>query len=186
MYTMPLVRFADDNESRCIGINLKLERCPHCGKTGMLIRHGFLRGYNEYRERMIKAQRIFCSNRNNRSGCGKTFSCYRVHRFPHIMMTTNAAWTFLSHILSGNSIESAYHELDTAIVLTLSSFFRFWSKFLLAMPRIRTHLAHTYRLSAVSELSPPRETIRHITLHLSDKDANPVTRYQHIFQHSFI
>ena len=55
---------------------LKTTACPHCKRVGNLIRHGYLRGYDEKhpREKTVRAWRIFCSNRKQAAGCGRTFS----------------------------------------------------------------------------------------------------------------
>ncbi|WP_146521582.1 hypothetical protein [Stieleria varia] len=41
-------------------------------------RHGVLKGYDEqdFKHKSIRAKRIFCSNRGNANGCGKTFSVW--------------------------------------------------------------------------------------------------------------
>ena len=71
--------FSGDEEGfLAIYEKLKVTACPHCKATGLLVLHGFLRGYDESspREKTIRARRIFCSNRNNRQGCGRTFSVW--------------------------------------------------------------------------------------------------------------
>ncbi|MCK5543067.1 MAG: hypothetical protein KAI40_10275, partial [Desulfobacterales bacterium] len=52
--------------------NLKIYACPHCNCCGCLILHGFLYGYDDT-DFVRRGHRIFCSNRNLRSGCGRTF-----------------------------------------------------------------------------------------------------------------
>jgi hypothetical protein len=54
---------------------LKLTPCSHCRQTGALIGHGLLRGYAERSsDVVVRGRRIFCSNRDQRPGCGRTFS----------------------------------------------------------------------------------------------------------------
>ena len=52
---------------------VKLTACPHCGSVGNLIRHGYLRGYDDkhQRRKTTRAQRVFCSNRKRATGCGE-------------------------------------------------------------------------------------------------------------------
>ena len=52
---------------------LKQTPCPHCQVVGTLIRHGYLRGYDDTspQRKTIHARRIFCSNRNARRGCNR-------------------------------------------------------------------------------------------------------------------
>jgi len=47
--------------------------CQHCAKNDQFVSHGFV-----YKQRSIEikepvAKRIFCSNRHQRSGCGRSF-----------------------------------------------------------------------------------------------------------------
>ena len=47
---------------------------------GYLIKHGFLRGYDSEHQltKTARATRVFCSNRNRATGCGKTFKQYEM------------------------------------------------------------------------------------------------------------
>jgi hypothetical protein len=169
------------------GQNVKLERCRHCGKTGMLILHGYMYGYDEYRDtRVIKGRRVFCSNRNRRRGCGRTWSCRIIDFMHRTLITTGIAWQFLLFILSGMTIEKAYGALDPACVLSLSTFFRFWTRFKRALHHIRTYLAGHYSLAPVHERSVMHETIRHLALHLADTEADPIANYQKRSQSAFV
>jgi hypothetical protein len=48
---------------------LKLETCPHCGRIGALIGHGFLRGCAERGSQLeVRGRRFFCSDRALRRG----------------------------------------------------------------------------------------------------------------------
>lgn len=179
--------FIKKSELASIGQTLKLKRCDHCGITGMLILHGFIYGYDEYRTyHRIKGRRVFCSNRNRRNGCGRTLS-YRIIDFmERSLISTLAAWRFLKSILMGKSIEKAYTSLDPEYVLSLSTFFRFWKKFKLQTHSIRTCIANNYPILKISEPTPYHETIQHISILFSENDINPISKYQKIFQQSFI
>src|SRR5476649_1963438 len=65
-------------EWSAIAERLKQTPCPHCKVVGALIRHGYLRGYDECnsKQKTVRARRIFCSNRHARHGCGRTFSVW--------------------------------------------------------------------------------------------------------------
>ena len=170
-----------------IGHKLKLKQCHHCGMTGMLILHGYLYGYDEYRTQLrTKGRRVFCSNRNRRNGCGRTI-LYRIIDFMEgTLISTAAAWKFLFLILSGISIEKAYNSLDPECVLSLRTFFRFWKKFKLQTHRIRTFIADNYQLLKISELTPYNETIRHLSILFSGDHINPIAQYQLASQRSFV
>ena len=60
----------DENDLIDDARNLKLRPCPHCNTVGMPIRNGWLRGFDETRrQKVVRARRVFCSNRNRRGGC---------------------------------------------------------------------------------------------------------------------
>jgi len=63
---------------------LKMVVCPHCGRANELICNGKLHGNNpaSHRdERIVRGQRIRCSNRGQRQGCGRSFAIFEA-RWP--------------------------------------------------------------------------------------------------------
>jgi hypothetical protein len=155
--------------------------------TGMLILHGFVYGYDGYRTtHVIKARRIFCSNRNRRKGCGRTLSYYLIEFLCRTLISARIAWQFLASILSGTSIEKAYDALDPECVLSISTFYRFWARFKISQYIIRTFIANYYTLSEIPATSPVLETLHHIRIHLSDQRLDPIAHYQLLSQATFI
>ncbi len=184
---MSSFRFIKKAELAGIGHTLKLKQCYHCGITGMLILHGFIYGYDEYRTcHMIKGRRVFCSNRNKRKGCGHTFSYLVIDFIQRTLISTGIAWKFLKDILRGKSIEKAYNSLEQRCVLSLSTFFRFWKKFKLQVYAIRTCIANNYPLLKFTERTPYHETIRHLSILFPEDDNNPIAQYQKLSQTSFV
>lgn len=180
-------RYITTEELNAVIQTVKLTKCIHCGFIGMLILHGYQYGFDEYRGKcVIKARRVFCSNRNRRRGCGRTFSYRLIDFMQRTLISASIAWDFLLFILAGLSIEKAYGEIDPACELSLSSFYRFWERFKQALPRVRTCLADYCPLAPIHEPSAILETIRHMALHLSDTAMNPIARYQKLFQHAFV
>ena len=68
--------FRSDQEWNHIVQMLKLTPCPHCKAVGTLIRHGALHGFGDGSRPTLRARRIFCSNRTQRPGCGRTISVW--------------------------------------------------------------------------------------------------------------
>lgn len=169
-----------------VGHTIKLTQCIHCGMTGMLILHGYLYGLDEYRSRSIKGRRVYCSNRNNRKGCGRTILYRIIDYLQRTLISTDMAWQFLEHILMGSSIENSYNSLDPQCELSLSTFFRFWRNFKLQTHAIRTSIADKFNLKKISEPTQYRETLRHLSLLLSGGSTNPVAQYQKVFQIPFV
>ena len=87
-----------------IAERLKQTPCPHCKAVGTLIRHGYLRGFDDSspQRKTVRARRIFCSNRNARRGCGRTFSVWLADKIRRLSLTTGALWRFLHHAVAGS------------------------------------------------------------------------------------
>jgi hypothetical protein len=82
---------------------LKLMACPHCQVVGALIRHGYLRGFDEGspRRKTVRARRVFCSNRQTRPGCGRTFSVWCADKIRRLSLTASCLWRFLRLATAG-------------------------------------------------------------------------------------
>lgn len=89
--------FRDDDEWKTLAERLKHTPCPRCKAVGTLNWHGYLGGGDEAgtTKKSIRARRIFCSNRNLRQGCGKTFSVWLANKIRRLSFTTGTLWTFL-------------------------------------------------------------------------------------------
>lgn len=141
---------------------LKLTACPHCQRVGNLIRHGFLRGYDEQhrRHKAVRAQRIFCSNRNRTTGCGRTFSVWRANRIKRLFLTAESLWAFLKQAVdSGNKLQ-AFRNLHSG--LSDSGPYRIWRRFVAAQSAIRTALARWSRPPQIDAAEPAAVTIAHL------------------------
>src|SRR5271155_2199623 len=101
------------DEWSAIAERLKQTPCPHCKAVGTLIRHGYLRGYDDSspQRKTVRARRIFCSNRNARRGCGRAFSVWLADKIRRLSLTTRCLWRFLHHAVAG-SILAAIRSID--------------------------------------------------------------------------
>ncbi len=131
--------FRCDAEWIAIVGRLKLMPCPYCKVVGMLIRHGCLRGFDESspRRKTVRARRIFCSNRNARHGCGRTFSVWIANKIRRVGLTSGALWRFLQRAVVG-SLHAAIRAADCH--LSDRTLQRLWKRFHLGQSRIRTAL----------------------------------------------
>ena len=97
---MVVLRFLSDLDRLRMLFSLCAARCPHRLVAGFLILHSFLYGYRypDSSARMLRGQRVFCSNRGRRKGCGRTFSVYldttipRHYRHMPPQIITNNSW----------------------------------------------------------------------------------------------
>ena len=143
-------------------MKLKQEICPHCRALGFLIGHGFLRGYGENnREEEIRGRRFFCSNRNRRQGCGRTFSVLLADRLGGFMLPATTLWSFLHRVRGGLTRKAAWEGLKGSF--SLETAYRIWKRLQQAQSHIRTRLANHRDLYASSETSNPLfELIDHL------------------------
>lgn len=72
----------------------------------MLILHGGLHGWDESGRIVLRARRVFCSNRNARAGCGRTVSVWPADHIKGLKVTTSRLWQFLIKSVAG-PIEAA-------------------------------------------------------------------------------
>jgi hypothetical protein len=122
-----------------IAEQLKQTACPHCKAVGTLIGHGFLRGFDESssQRKAVRARRIFCSNRNARPGCGRTFSVWLADKIRRLSVTANALWLFLQHAVA-ISILAAIRTVNCQ--RSERTWQRIWRRFGLGQSKIRTAL----------------------------------------------
>jgi len=119
---------------------VKQTPCPHCKRVGALILHGALYGVDESssQRKTLRARRVFCSNRNARPGCGRTFSVWLADKIRRLSLTTGALWRFLQAALAG-SILAAGRALNCK--LNERTWQRIWNRFDQAQSKIRTALS---------------------------------------------
>lgn len=97
------------DDFKSFSLKLPQEPCPHCRQQGYLIRNGTLKGYGKDAiERIIRGWRIYCSNRNRRKGCGRTFPVMLSDFLPRRQVTATILNLFLSNLLRGLSVALAW------------------------------------------------------------------------------
>jgi hypothetical protein len=170
--------YRNDHEWNAFAEQLKLTPCPHCKVVGNLIRHGFLLGFDERhpQRRTRRARRIFCSNRNARPGCGKTFSVWIADKIRRLSLTTHGLWRFLQQAIA-DGIRVALRNFQCH--LHERTLLRIWKRFHHAQCHIRTALA-----ARCPPPHPPNEhrPVAQVLAHLQDAfpDAHcPIAAFQH-------
>ena len=143
-----------------IAQHLKLMACPHCKRIGALVRHGFLYGFDETspQRETVRAQRIYCSNRNARPGCGRTFSIWRADKIRRLSLTTGALWQFLQLAVASTIVAAG---LAVKARLRERTWQRIWQRFQRAQSQIRTALCGRCPPPEVPPRPPPSQS-RHL------------------------
>jgi hypothetical protein len=89
-------------------LQLELEQCQHCQQTHQLVSHGFIRKKRNCADRQAVGKRVFCSNRHQRTGCGRTMQLYLDSTLRYLHHAGSAVVAFVLLLLAGIPIGLAY------------------------------------------------------------------------------
>jgi hypothetical protein len=175
--------YRSDQEWDAMAERLKQAPCPHCKVVGALIQHGFLYGFDESNPRpTVRARRIFCSNRNARRGCGRTFSVWLADKIRRLGLTTGSLWRFLQRAAAG-PIATAIR--TAACHLSDRTWQRIWKRFDHGQSKIRTALLGLCPPPERPPRSPPEppqtpaaQVLAHLQAAFPDADC-PIAAFQH-------
>ena len=168
---------------RAIYEKLKATACPHCQVIGLLVLHGFLRGYDESspRDKTVRARRIFCSNRNNRPGCGRTFSVWIADKIRRLSLTAQGLWRFLQAVVA-DGISAAIRRVHCH--LSDRQMQRIWKRFVLGQSSIRAALWPVCK-PPESAQSPAAEVLAHLQAAFPHADC-PIADFQLAMRRFFV
>jgi hypothetical protein len=167
---------------------LKLTPCPHCKVVGNLIRHGFLRGFDDSspRRKTVRARRVLCSNRNARRGCGRTFSVWCADKIRRLSLTTGTLWRFLERAVACGILAAIR---AAACHLSDRTWQRVWKRFDQGQSKIRTALSGRCpppELPAAGTHRPAAaQVLAHLRAAFPGADC-PITAFQHTLHTFFV
>ncbi|GEM_PF-1075012 len=144
--------------------SLKQSPCPHCGCVGTLNRHSRALGNDPgtANGETFRGQRVFCSNRGQRGGCGRTFSCLLADVLPRHTFTAARFWGWLVELLAGLSLKAAAEKLRLPFALeTVYRLHRRWQHHL---DQIRTRLCRQQLPPVSTQTDPGLQTVEHLRL----------------------
>jgi len=172
-------------EWNAIAQRLKPTSCPHCKAVGTLIRHGFLYGFDDSspQRKTLRAWRIFCSNRNARRGCGRTFSVWLADKLRRLSLTTSTLWRFLQHAAAVGLLAAIR---ASACHLSDRTWQRVWRRFHLAQSKIRTALSGR---CPPPQLPAAHRPVAHVLAHLQAAFADahcPIAAFQQALRTFFV
>ena len=93
---------------------LNHEQCAHCKQTHQLVSHGFIRKKRVGDEPEAVGKRVFCSNRLNHTGCGRTVQLYLDSTLRYLHYAGIAVVAFVLALITGMTIRRAYHHATGA------------------------------------------------------------------------
>jgi hypothetical protein len=155
---------------------------PGCGAAETLNWHSHLYGNDPAAAdgQVLRGQRVFCSDRGQRGGCGRTFSIWLADRLPRHTFTGPSLWALLSGLLKGKSIRAAF-ELIGSPPFALETRYHLLHRLREELSSLRCLLSGEKKAPASTQSDPLLQTVEHLRL-LFPKSPCPVADFQIHFQ----
>jgi len=130
-----------------------------------------------------RGQRVFCSNRGQREGCGRTFALFLAEILPRHTVTASLVWPWLVKLLAGLSLKAAAEKLR--LPLALETMYRLRRKWRRGLDAVRTQLCRQQAPPQSTQTDPLLQTVEHLQTVFSG-GACPPADFQLHFQHPFL
>ena len=166
--------------------SLKQSPCPHCGCVGALNRHSHSFGHDPLIAsggQCHRGQRVFCSNRGQRNGCGRTFSLLAAEVLPRHTFTASLVWQWLVKLLAGRSRKAAAEKLR--LPFTLESIYRLQRGLRQRLDSLRTRLCRDRKPPTSAHADPLLQTVEHLRQVFTGGGC-PLAEFQLQFQQPFL
>ena len=105
---------------------------------------------------------MFCSNRGQRSGCGRTFAVFFAHVLPRHSIGTRLWSDLVQTLLSGAAVKTAWENL--ASVFSLEAAYRLVRRTRARLAFVRPMLCRARSPATSAQSDPLRQTIEHLQL----------------------
>jgi len=161
---------------------LKQHRCPGCGASESLNCHSKLYGNDPHsREggRIQRGQRLWCCNRGQRGGCGRTFSVFLAEVLPRHTIGASFTWSLLERLLDGGSIKAVFEALR--LPFALESAYHLVHRLRERLTALRPALCRQQKPPASSQADPLLQTVEHLRCLFPRSDC-PAAEFQLHFQ----
>lgn len=130
-----------------------------------------------------RGQRVFCSDRGQRGGCGKTFSIFLAEVLPRHSCTAVWLGQLLIKLLAGLSVKSAVESLR--LPSALESVYHLLARLRHRLDALRPCLCQRWEAPASSQSDPLLQTVEHLQKVFAEVVC-PVTEFQVVFQQPFL
>lgn len=159
---------------------IKFIPCPHCGLTGCLIGHGFVRGYSESGQaQVVRGRRFFCSNRYRKRGCGHTFSLLLARVMRRFTVCANTLWHYLQSVADGFNKKAAWQQSQRGF--SVQTGYRLLRRFERSQTHIRTLLCRVRPPPDSDSQQPLTQLVQHFKAAFTS-DSCPLESFQLQFQ----
>lgn len=161
---------------------LKQLCCPSCGATETLNCHSRLYGNDPDGQegRIQRGQRVWCSNRGQRGGCGRSFSIFLAGVLPRHTVSAAWLWKLLQRLLGGGSIKATVEALG--LPFALETVYHLLNRLRQQLVPLRSALSQQARFLGTScQTDPLLQTFEHLRQIFPQSD-RPCAEFQLHFQ----
>jgi hypothetical protein len=165
---------------------LKQFCCPGCGAAETLNWHSKLYGNDPsvVDGQVLRGQRVFCSDRGQRGGCGRTFSIWLADRLPRHSFTAPSLWRLLSSLLEGRSIKAAFEGLGS-LPFALETCYHLLQRLREQLSEVRCLLSREQKSPSSAQTDPLLQTVEHLR-RVFPQSSCPLVDFQIQFQHPLL
>lgn len=131
----------------------------------------------------MRGQRVYCSNRGQRGGCGRTFSLVLADILPRHTLTASLVWRWLVEVLAGFSFKAAAEKLR--LPFALETVYRLRRGLRRGLDLIRTRLCREQSPPVSGQTDPLLQTVEHLRAVFPGSGCPPA-EFQLHFQRPFL
>jgi hypothetical protein len=133
--------------------------------------------------RVARGQRVFCSNRGSRGGCGRTFSFFLAEVLPRHTFTATLLWKWLLQWLAAASLKAAVEKVQ--LPFALETVYRLRRRLRLRLDSLRALLCREQSPPKSAQADPLLQTTEHLRSVFARAEC-PAAEFQLHFQHPFL
>ena len=126
---------------------------------------------------------MFCSDRGQRGGCGRTFAVFLAEVLPRHTARASDLWPLLEELLSGSSVKGAVETLR--LPFALETFYHLLSRLRGRLDVLRCRLCRRQKSPESSQADSLLQTVEHLRSVFKGVVC-PVSEFQVVFQEPLI
>lgn len=132
---------------------------------------------------VVRGQRVFCSDRGQRSGCGKTFPLFVADVLPRHTFTAGLLWALLRKLLDGATIRAATQALR--LPFSLEAIYGIVRRLRHRLDAVRSLLCRERPPPVGTQTDPLHQTLNHLR-QLFPQGTCALAAYQNHFQRALL
>lgn len=160
--------------------------CERCQSVGWVIRNGLVYGYQAgSSERVVVAQRLLCSNRGKRGGCGGSMTVRVADAVRKTSVPAPKLWEFFDALRQAPSVHAAWSHSPASTCFSLTTAYRLTNRLHKAQSWLRSKIATLLMVSGPSQRTDKPLSGLIDDLCCAFAGACPVSGFQLRFQQGF-